>query len=380
MYELGVQQKLSFKDKFYLLPLGYILCIILLAFIGTGMLYSAAGANMKPWAIQHCVRFGVFFIIMFVFTFIHFKIYVKYSYIAYFIVLLLLIGVEAFGAIGMGAQRWIDLKFFKIQPSELMKIATVLCLAKYFSHMTLSQIRHTQSMIIPTFIVLFPVGLIILEPDLGTALTLLLTAGVMFFCVGVQIWKFVLIGISALILTPVAWHYLHDYQKERVMTFLNPERDPLGAGYHIIQSKIALGSGGVFGKGFLNGTQSHLNFLPEKHTDFIFTMLSEEFGLIGGTVVILLNLMIVVYGYMFAYRTRNYYAKLVIIGLNTNYFMYVFINIAMVVGLLPVVGIPLPLISYGGTVMLSVMTGFGIILCMDVNRGENLDKNIMDDD
>ena len=291
MYELGVQQKSSFKDKFYLLPLGYILCIILLAFIGTGMLYSAAGANMKPWAIQHGLRFGVFFIMMFVFTFIHFKIYVKYSYIAYFIVLLLLIGVEAFGAIGMGAQRWIDLKFFKIQPSELMKIATVLCLAKYFSHMTLSQIRHTQSMIIPTLIVLFPVGLIILEPDLGTALTLLLTAGVMFFCAGVQIWKFVLLGISALILTPVAWHYLHDYQKERVMTFLNPERDPLGAGYHIIQSKIALGSGGVFGKGFLNGTQSHLNFLPEKHTDFIFTMLSEEFGLIGGTVVILLNLM-----------------------------------------------------------------------------------------
>ena len=179
---------------------------------------------------------------------------------------------------------------------------------------------------------------------------------------------------------PFAWHFLHDYQKSRVLTFLNPERDPLGSGYHIIQSKIALGSGGVFGKGFLNGTQSHLNFLPEKHTDFIFTMLSEEFGMIGGTIIILINMVIIAYGYIFAVRTSSYFGKLVIIGLNTNYFMYIFINIAMVLGLLPVVGIPLPLISYGGTVMLSVMASFGIILCMDVNRHLNLGRSSFGDE
>lgn len=380
MYELGSNRHLLFKEKFYLIPFGYILCVLLLAGIGIGILYSAAGANMRPWAIQHSIRFGVLFILMITLIFIDAKLYFKYSYFAYFLVLILLVGVEVFGAIGMGAQRWIDLKIFKIQPSELMKITTVLFLAKYFNNMTLSQIRHTQSLIIPALMVLLPVGLIALEPDLGTALSLLITAAVMFFCVGVQIWKFILLGLTGLTLAPIAWHFLHDYQKERVLTFLNPERDPLGTGYHIIQSKIALGSGGIFGKGFLNGTQSHLNFLPEKHTDFIFTMLSEEFGLIGGTVVILLNLILVVYGYLFAYRTTSYYAKLVMIGLNTNYLMYVLINIAMVVGLLPVVGIPLPLISYGGTVMLSVMTGFGIILCMDVNRTINLGKQSMNDD
>ena len=255
-----------------------------------------------------------------------------------------------------------------------MKISMVLFLAKYFHSSTLAQIESIKGILAPALMALFPVALIVLQPDLGTALMLLFTTMIIFFCVGVQIWKFLLLGGTAIGLTPIAWHFLHDYQKNRVLTFLNPERDPLGSGYHIIQSKIALGSGGVFGKGFLNGTQSHLNFLPEKHTDFIFTMLSEEFGLIGGVIVILLNLILIVYGYMFAYRITSYYGKLVVIGLNTNYFMYVFINIAMVLGLIPVVGIPLPLISYGGTVMLSVMASFGIILCMDINRHVNLGR------
>ena len=195
----------------------------------------------------------------------------------------------------------------------------------------------------------------------------------MLFAVGVQWWKFAL-GIGAIgALMPIIWNFLHDYQKDRVLTFLNPERDPLGAGYHIIQSKIAFGSGGVFGKGFLHGTQTHLNFLPEKHTDFIFTMFSEEFGLVGSSALLLLNLLIIIMGYAFAFRTNNYFAKLVIIGLNTNFFLYVFINTAMVTGLLPVVGIPLPLISYGGTVMISVMASFGIILCMYINKDSRAD-------
>lgn len=374
MYELNASKKPSLKEKFFALSWGYILCILLLTAIGLLTLYSAAGGSMNPWAQNQLIRFGVSFVLMFVLAFLDARLYLKYSYIAYFAVLILLIAVEIYGHIGMGAQRWIDLKVFKLQPSELMKISMVLLLAKYFHGSTLSQIESIKGIIAPALMAVFPTLLIVMQPDLGTALMLMFTTMVIFFCVGVQIWKFLALGGAGLALMPIAWHFLHDYQKNRVLTFLDPERDPLGTGYHIIQSKIALGSGGVFGKGFLAGTQSHLNFLPEKHTDFIFTMLSEEFGLIGGCVVILLNLILVVYGYMFAYRITSYYGKLVVIGLNTNYFMYVFINIAMVLGVLPVVGIPLPLISYGGTVMLSVMASFGIILCMDINRNVNLGR------
>lgn len=380
-YEAGFKsQQLSLKDRFYGINWGYVLCITMLAFIGIVVLYSAANGSWNPWAAKQLVRFGVSLGLMLFLALLDVKIYLKYSYVAYFLVLLLLIGVEIGGHIGMGAQRWIDLKLFKLQPSELMKITMVLVLAKYFHSCTLNKIQSVRGIVAPILMALFPAALIILQPDLGTALMLLFTTMIIFFVVGVQWWKFALVGGSAIAMAPIAWQFLHDYQKDRVLTFLNPERDPLGAGYHIIQSKIALGSGGVFGKGFLNGTQSHLNFLPEKHTDFIFTMLSEEFGMIGAVLVVLLNLVIIAYGYLFAFRITSYYGKLVVIGLNTNYFMYVFINIAMVLGLLPVVGIPLPLISYGGTVMLSVMASFGIILCMDINRNINLGRSSFGDD
>ena len=380
-YEAGFKsQQLSLKDRFYCINWGYVLCITMLAFIGIVVLYSAANGSWNPWAAKQLVRFGVSLGLMLFLALLDVKIYLKYSYVAYFLILLLLIGVEIGGHIGMGAQRWIDLKLFKLQPSELMKITMVLVLAKYFHSCTLNKIQSLRGIVAPILMALFPAALIILQPDLGTALMLLFTTMVIFFVVGVQWWKFALVGGSAIAMAPIAWQFLHDYQKDRVLTFLNPERDPLGAGYHIIQSKIALGSGGVFGKGFLNGTQSHLNFLPEKHTDFIFTMLSEEFGMIGAVLVVLLNLVIIAYGYLFAFRITSYYGKLVVIGLNTNYFMYVFINIAMVLGLLPVVGIPLPLISYGGTLMLSVMASFGIILCMDINRNINLGRSSFGDD
>ncbi len=380
-YEAGLKsQRLSVKDRFYNINWGYVLCIALLAFIGIVVLYSAANGSWTPWAAKQLMRFGVSLGLMLFLALLDVKVYLKYSYVVYFLVLLLLIGVEVGGHIGMGAQRWIDLKLFKLQPSELMKIAMVLVLAKYFHGCTLNKIQSVRGIVAPILMALFPAALIILQPDLGTALMLLFTTVIIFFVVGVQWWKFAVVGGTAIAMAPIAWHFLHDYQKDRVLTFLNPERDPLGAGYHIIQSKIALGSGGVFGKGFLNGTQSHLNFLPEKHTDFIFTMLSEEFGMIGAVLVVLLNLVIIAYGYLFAFRITSYYGKLVVIGLNTNYFMYVFINIAMVLGLLPVVGIPLPLISYGGTVMLSVMASFGIILCMDINRNINLGRSSFGDD
>ena len=348
---------------------------MILACVGTMTLYSAANGSWDPWAIKHISRFGVTLLLMIGLAMVDIRYYYHGAYLFYFATLFLLVVVEITGHIGMGAQRWINLGLFKIQPSELMKIGMVLFLARYFSFTTMQNIRTIRGILIPVVLTIIPVGLICLQPDLGTALMLLFTATIMMFVVGVQWWKFALVGAAGAALLPIAWNFLHEYQQNRVLTFLDPERDPLGAGYHIIQSKIAFGSGGIFGKGFLHGTQTHLNFLPEKHTDFIFTMFSEEFGMIGSVMLVLLNILVIAMGYIFAFRIRNYFAKLVVIGLNTNYFLYVFINIAMVMGVLPVVGIPLPLISYGGTVMFSIMSSFGIILCMKVNQDNNINFN-----
>lgn len=362
--------KQNWKDKILNISFTYILLIVVLAGIGTLTLYSAANGSWEPWAGKHLMRFGVALALMFLMALVDARQYYKWAYAFYLISMLLLIAVEVFGHIGMGAQRWINFGLFKVQPSELMKIGIVLFLARYFSAMTLQGIRSIRGIIIPAVLTVLPVALIATEPDLGTSLMVLFTATVMVFAVGVQWWKFALVGVTSGALLPIVWNFLHEYQKNRVLTFLDPERDPLGAGYHIIQSKIAFGSGGVFGKGFLHGTQTHLNFLPEKHTDFIFTMFSEEFGMLGSLTILVLNLLVIALGYLFAFRTRNYFAKLTIIGLNTNYFLYVFINISMVMGLLPVVGVPLPLISYGGTVMFSIMASFGIILCMSIDKSK----------
>lgn len=367
-------QSMTIREKLYNISFSYVMFIVILAAIGIVMLYSAANGNWSPWAINQLIRFGMGFAVMIVLALTDIKLLLRYAYVFYFITLILLVVVEVAGHTGMGATRWINLGFIKLQPSEFMKIAMVLVLARYFHTSSLQSIESVRGIIPPLLMAIFPAFLIVLQPDLGTALMLIFTTAAMFFVVGVQIWKFVVVFIGGLITIPFAWHFLHDYQQNRVLTFLNPERDPLGAGYHIIQSKIALGSGGVFGKGFLKGSQSHLNFLPEKHTDFIFTMLSEEFGLVGAVLVVILNILILAYSYSFALKSTSYFGKLLAIGLATNYFMYVFINIAMVLGLLPVVGIPLPLISYGGTVMLSIMASFGIILCVHINRNVPLGK------
>lgn len=368
-------QSMTIREKLYNISFSYVLFIVILAAIGVIMLYSAANGNWKPWAINQLIRFGMGFVVMIVLALTDIKLLLRYAYVFYFLTLILLVVVEIAGHTGMGATRWINLGFIKLQPSEFMKIAMVLVLARYFHTSSLQSIESVRGIIPPLLMAVFPAFLIVLQPDLGTALMLIFTTAAVFFVVGVQIWKFVVVFIGGVITIPFAWHFLHDYQQNRVLTFLNPERDPLGAGYHIIQSKIALGSGGVFGKGFLKGSQSHLNFLPEKHTDFIFTMLSEEFGMVGAVLVVVLNMLILAYSYSFALKSTSYFGKLLAIGLATNYFMYVFINIAMVLGLLPVVGIPLPLISYGGTVMLSIMASFGIILCVHINRNVPLGKD-----
>lgn len=375
-YKTGFHNpNLSFKEKMYNINFTYFFYIFLLAFVGVLMLYSAANGDWKVWALSHAVRVAMGAVIMFALVFVDIKLFLRYAYYFYGFALVLLIVVEIAGYTGMGATRWINLGFMKLQPSELMKIALVLALAKYFHSTTLQNIETIGGIIPPVVMGVVPAGLIMLQPDLGTAMMLLFTTVIILFAVGVQLYKFVIVAFGGAAMLPIAWHFLHDYQKQRVLTFLNPERDPLGAGYHIMQSKIALGSGGFLGKGFMSGTQSHLNFLPEKHTDFIFTMLSEEFGFVGAFLVVFINILILLYAYSFALRTTSYFGKVTIVGLATNYFLYIFINIAMVLGLIPVVGVPLPMISYGGTVMLSVMASFGIIMAMYVNRDTNLGKD-----
>ena len=365
----------TMREKIQNISFSFVMLVLILAGVGVVMLYSAANGSWSPWALNQLMRFGLGFAVMIVLALIDVRVFMRYAYIFYFVSLVLLIVVEVSGHVGMGAQRWINLGFMKLQPSELMKIALVLALARYFHSSSLQSIETTRGIITPILMVMFPAFLVMTQPDLGTALMLIFSAGAMFFAVGVQLWKFGVVLLGALITMPIAWNLLHDYQQNRVLTFLDPERDPLGAGYHIIQSKIALGSGGVFGKGFLKGTQSHLNFLPEKHTDFIFTMLSEEFGMIGAVFVVIINVLIIAYSFAFALRSTSYFGKLAAIGLATNFFLYVMINISMVLGLIPVVGVPLPLISYGGTVILSVMAGFGIILSVNINRNINIGKD-----
>ena len=345
-----------------------VLFIIILTAIGCAMLYSAGEGSWNPWATRHIIRFliGLFLMIMVAMTDI--RIWMRHAYTLYFLVLGLLIAVEVMGVIGMGAQRWIDLGVIQLQPSEIMKITLVLALARYFHGASLEEIGRSTSLIIPSLLVAAPIVLIIRQPDLGTAVMLMMTAGVIFFLAGVRTWKFGLVIGAILAAMPLAWTMLHGYQKNRILTFLNPESDPLGAGYHIMQSKIALGSGGVFGKGYLSGTQSHLNFLPEKQTDFIFTMLAEEFGMVGGLLLLGIYAIVLIYSFAIALRVHNQFGRLITLGIAGTFFFYVFINIAMVMGLVPVVGVPLPLVSNGGTAMLSLMIGFGFILCAYVHR------------
>jgi len=359
---------MTIGQKLWQVNWSLILFLIGLAIIGCAMLYSAGDASWDPWAKRQLIRFGIGLLLMIMVAITDIRIWLRYAYALYFLVLGLLIAVDVIGVVGGGAQRWINLGIIQLQPSEIMKITLVLALAKIFHSTSLEEIGRPTSLIIPLLLVAAPVFLVLRQPDLGTAIILTMTAGVIFFLSGVRAWKFGLIIGTILVSLPIAWTMLHPYQKNRIFIFLDPESDPLGAGYHIMQSKIALGSGGVFGKGYLSGTQSHLNFLPEKQTDFIFTMLAEEFGMVGGLLLLAVYTIILIYSFAFALRIHNQFGRLVTLGISGTFFFYIFINIAMVMGLLPVVGIPLPMVSYGGTAMLSIMIGFGFIICSHVHR------------
>ena len=369
------QENMTLGQKLWQVSWSLVFLFCITATIGFAMLYSAAGGSLEPWTLRQVARFGVAIMLMLAVAVTDIRIWLRYAYLLYFVVLALLVAVELIGIMGMGAQRWINLGVFQLQPSELMKIALVLVLARYFHGITLEEIGRPVYLIVPLLIVAAPVVLVLRQPDLGTAIMLLMTGGVVFFLAGVRTWKFALVIASLLGSLPVAWNMLRGYQQKRVLTFLDPESDPLGAGYHILQSKIALGSGGLFGKGFMNGSQSRLNFLPEKQTDFIFTMLAEEFGMAGGLLLLGVYLMILIYGFAIGLRIRNQFGRLVAMGVTSTFFFYVFINIAMVMGLVPVVGVPLPLISYGGTAMLSVLLGFGFLLSAHVHRDVRIGRH-----
>ncbi len=366
----GLQYKLMEFNWGFL----FLLCVI--ACFGFLMLYSVA-EGWTPWARPQMIRFGMGVFILIAVALVDVRIWMRLAYPAYAVALALLIAVELFGSVGMGAQRWIDFGVVQLQPSELMKISLVLALARYFHALEPDQVSHPMLVLPPLIMIGLPVLLVLMQPDLGTAILLAAGGVALIFLAGIH-WSY-LAGAVALVVAavPIGWQFLHDYQRKRVFTFLDPERDPLGAGYHILQSKIALGSGGLFGKGFLQGTQAHLNFLPEKQTDFIFTMLAEELGLVGAGSLLLLYMLVAAYAVTVAVRSRNHFGRLVAMGVVVTFLLYIFINVAMVMGLVPVVGVPLPLVSYGGTSMMTLMFGFGLLMSVYIHRNEEMSRSAL---
>ncbi|MCK5374398.1 MAG: rod shape-determining protein RodA [Alphaproteobacteria bacterium] len=360
--DLSISQKIA-KINWWLV---FLVCG--LTAVGIASLYSAAGGSFDPWASRQLTRFCVGVVGMLIIAVIDIRWWYRLTWPLYFIGMMLLIFVEAKGHVGMGAQRWIDLGFIHLQPSELMKIVVIMVLARHFHGASPEQVRRLSFLIVPVLVVAAPVGLVLLQPDLGTSVMIVMAGAGIAFIAGAPIWLFIGAGVLTAISIPIAWQFLHEYQKQRILTFINPESDPLGAGYHIIQSKIAIGSGGIEGKGFMQGTQSHLNFLPEKQTDFIFTLWVEEWGLFGGIFLLALILLIFIVGFTTAMQCRHTYGRYLALGMSLNFSLYVFINIAMVMGLIPVVGAPLPLVSYGGTSMLAALIGFGLMMSCGIHR------------
>lgn len=371
------RRDLTLLQKLWQVNWSMVLLLTALACIGFAMLYSAAGGDLEPWAMKQIWRFGIGAVVMIAAAVIDIRHWFRFAYVFYGLGVVLLVAVELQGVVGMGAQRWLNVGPVQLQPSEFMKIGLVLALARWFNGIPVEFMGRILLLIPPLMLLAVPVGLVAKQPDLGTSLMLIMTTGVLFFAAGVRWWKFILVAAAGAGALPFAWNLLRDYQKARVLVFLDPSMDPLGAGYHIIQSKIALGSGALTGKGFLQGTQSHLNFLPEKQTDFIFTMLAEEFGLIGCAVLLGMYVLLLIYGYAIAFRSTSQFGRLVALGLITSVFLSVFINVAMVMGMIPAKGVPLPMVSYGGSSMIVTMLGFGLIMNAWIHRDTRLGRRGM---
>lgn len=355
----------SIAERFNWPILGLTFALIL---FGIVMMISAGGGEWTLYARPQFIRILLAVAIMLAMPFIPLRVLLQYAFVIYGLSVLVLIGVDVIGHIGMGAQRWIKVGGLNIQPSEFMKLALILALARYFHQLQPEDIRRFNFLIPPLLMIVIPAILILRQPNLGTAtITVLIGLG-MLFLAGLQ-WRYIITAVVGVVsAAPLAWHFMHDYQKRRVLTFLDPEKDPLGAGYNILQSMIAIGSGGFFGKGFLQGSQSQLDFLPEKQTDFIFTMLAEEFGFLGGFVLIAVYFALMGICTTVALRSKSTFGAMIASGIGLLLFIHVMINCAMVMGLVPVVGVPLPLLSYGGSITVSTIFAIGLLLNVYVNR------------
>jgi len=365
---LSLHNPFSLREKF--LQLDYILLfsVMLLGIISIFAQFSSSGGEFDYHSKSHALRFFIFFLFFLMISFINIRIWSDYSLLIFIVLILLLIAVKFFGVQSQGSRRWINLFVFNLQPSEIMKVGIILLLSNYYHKISSNDVNKIRFLLYPVVALLIPFMLVLTQPDLGTAILILVSGIVITWLSGVR-WKiFAYLTALFVVLAPVAISFLKPYQKSRILTFLNPDSDPLGAGYQIIQSKIAIGSGGLLGKGFLNGSQAYLNFLPEKHTDFIFTLYSEEFGFIGSAFIIFLYTLITYRIIAIGTLTRSIFGKLFCFGFATAFFIYVAVNMSMVLGLLPIVGAPLPILSYGGSSMMAIMLGLGIVMSCSIHR------------
>ena len=345
-----------------------IFCILILGIISSFTMYSTEGGELLYHSKSHIIRFCIFFVMMIILSFFSIKFWHSIGYIFFVVVFFFLIYASFYGVTASGSRRWVNLYFINLQPSELMKVAIIICFAKYYHRSQIQNIDSLKSLVFPTVTLLLPIFLVVTQPDLGTSILIALSGLSVLWLAGINIKYFIFSTLILIVSTPFAIAFLKPYQKLRILTFLNPDRDPLGAGYQIIQSKIAVGSGGLTGKGFLKGTQSYLEFLPEKHTDFIFTLFAEEYGFIGSLGLLLIYIIIIYRVLKIGSISRSYFAKLFCYGYGSAIFFYVTVNMSMVLGLLPIVGSPLPIMSYGGSSMLATMIGFAIVMSAKINH------------
>ena len=366
------KESLSFRDKLFALDYQLIFLILSLGIISFFAMYSTERGNFNYYTQSHVYRFCIFFMIFLSLSFFKVMLWYKSAYIFYTVIVILLVGVDFYGVSISGSTRWINLFFINLQPSELMKVALIIFLARYYNKIPFSQINRIKSMIIPTFALFIPVALVVTQPDLGTAMLIAIGGIVVIWLTGFRMKYFLFSSVLFICMAPIIITFLKPYQKSRILTFFNPERDPLGAGYQIIQSKIAVGSGGIFGKGFLKGSQSYLDYLPEKHTDFIFTLFSEEFGFVGSSLLLIVYALVVYRIIKIGTECRSNFSRLYCFGFAASFFMYVTVNMSMVLGLLPIVGAPLPIMSYGGSAMLSMMIGLGIVMSCKVYQQDEI--------
>ena len=366
------RSNLSLRDKIFALDFLLIFLILLLGVISIFAMYSTEQGKFGYYTQSHLYRFSIFFIVFLILSFFRIRFWYRSAYLFYFIILILLIAVDFFGITAAGSKRWINLFFINLQPSELMKIALIIFLTRYYYNIPSEQVTNLRYILTPVFALFIPVLLVASQPDLGTAVLIMIGGLAVIWLTGFRI-KFFLYSFFVLIcLLPVGISFLRPYQKSRILTFFNPERDPLGAGYQIIQSKIAVGSGGIFGKGFLQGSQSYLDYLPEKQTDFIFTLFSEEFGFVGSSLLLLIYVTIIYRIGSIGNQSRNNFARLYCFSFATAFFVYVAVNMSMVLGLLPIVGAPLPIMSYGGSSMLSIMLGLSIVMSCKIYQQDEV--------